>query len=322
MNAPTSKRHLLTVMLEDYFHVEAFSRLIQRGQWSRFEPRLEQNTLRALDLLDRFNVKATFFSHGWVAERHPEIIREVARRGHEVASRGLYHRSGRPVTREEFREDLLRSREAVERASGQKVYGYRAAHRWTSPTELWKLDTLAEEGYAYDSSLAPVSRAFRRESWRRFAHQHKNADHAIWEFPVSTYEFAGWSVPIAGGNYSRQLPHTLLKRAVENWHRTNDAPLVMYAHVWEFDPEQPRITSASSLTKLRHYRNLDKMRWVLEDYFQKYQFTGIADYLGLDPQSPAALHVVPTSTEVASKEHESPYLLAAAVPENLTVTAA
>lgn len=275
------KRHLLTVMLEDYFHVAAFHGLIQRGQWYRFETRFEQNTLKALDLLDRYNIKATFFVLGWVAEKQPEIVKEVARRGHELASRGLYHRSTRGITAAEFRDDLKRARAAVERASGARVLGYRAARRWSSPADLWALDILAEEGYAYDSSLVPLSRGFRAEPWRRFAHEHQSGDKSIWEFPVSTLNLLGWGVPIAGGNYFRQFPHTLLKHAVERWHRANDAPFVMYTHVWELDPRQPRISGASSLAKLRHYRNLDKVAWVLEEYFKKYKFVGVADYLGL-----------------------------------------
>src|SRR5450432_546606 len=131
---PTTRKHsLLTVMLEDYFHVAAFNGLIQRSQWDRFETRLENNTLRALDLLDRFDIKATFFVLGWVADRQPDLIKEVARRGHELGNRGLYQRSTRRMTPDEFRDDLRRSRDAVERASETNVVGYRAARRWSSP---------------------------------------------------------------------------------------------------------------------------------------------------------------------------------------------
>ncbi|HVF49572.1 MAG TPA: XrtA system polysaccharide deacetylase [Pyrinomonadaceae bacterium] len=276
------KRHLLTILLEDYFHVVAFEGLIQRRQWYRFETRFEQNTLKALDLLDRHRIKATFFVLGWIAENQPELVREVARRGHEIASRGLYrHRRARPMTPAEFREDVVRSREAIERASGAEVLGFRAARRWSRPSDLWALDVLAREGYAYDSSLAPISKGFRAEPWRRFAHRHACGDKEIWEFPISTCNLLGWRLPIAGGNYFRQIPHTLLKHVVEHWHQTYDAPFMMYAHVWELDPEQPRITGASPLARLRHYRNLDKMRWVLEDYINRYKFVGVGEYLGL-----------------------------------------
>ena len=172
------------------------------------------------------------------------------------------------------------------------MLGYRAARRWSSPSDLWALDILAQEGYAYDSSLHPISRAFSREPWRRFAHQHHFGDKTIWEFPVSTLNLLGWSIPIAGGNYFRQFPYTLLKHAVEHWHRTCDAPFVMYTHVWELDPAQPRISGASPLAKVRHYRNLDKVAWVLEEYFKRYRFVGVADYLGLSrarPESPLVI---------------------------------
>ena len=156
------KQHLLTIMLEDYFHVAAFEGLIQHSQWYRFETRFEQNTLKALDLLDRFNVKATFFVLGWVADKQPEIVREVARRGHELGSRGLYHRDIKGMTPAEFRDDLARSRDALERACGAKVVGYRAARRWTRPSDLWALDILAEEGYVTIPSCPPP-RSFKRE---------------------------------------------------------------------------------------------------------------------------------------------------------------
>jgi polysaccharide deacetylase family protein (PEP-CTERM system associated) len=309
----TQKQHLFTVLLEDYFHVGAFNGLIQRGQWYRFETRFEQNTLKALDLLDRFNIKATFFVMGWVADRHPEIVREVARRGHEIGSRGLYQRRRtRQMTPDEFREDLRRTREAVELASGTKVHGFRAARRWTSASDLWMLDVLAEEGYAYDSSLVPISRDFNDEPRRRYAHQHQAGEKPIWEFPLSTCNVLGWRLPVAGGNYFRQFPHTMLKHVVAHWDRTQDAPFVMYAHVWELDPEQPRISSASRLTKLRHYRNLDKMSWVLEDYFNKYKFTGIARYLGLEqPAISAQGNSEQAATELEARvERRRPLLIA------------
>ena len=278
---PASKRHVLTVAMEDYFHVGAFNQLIQRGQWYRFPTRFEQNTLRTLDLLDRFHIKATFFVLGWIADRQPDIVREVVKRGHEIADRGYYHRSVHQMTPKEFREDLARSREALERASQTKILGYRVAHQWFSPADLWALEVLAEEGYAYDSSIVPLEKSFRADAQSRFVHLHRCGDKQIWEFPLSTLDIAGWRVPVAGGNYFRQFPHTLVKKAVEHWDRKYDVPFVMYFHVWELDPEQPRINVASPLARVRHYRNLDKMAWVLEDYFTKYQFVGVAEYLGL-----------------------------------------
>ena len=195
-----SKRHILTVGLDDYYHAEALKGSIHPSQWYRFESRLEQNTLKVLDLLDRFHTHATFFVMGWVAERCPEIVREVARRGHEIANQGYFHRGVREMSPSEFRDDLNRSRSAVEAASGLKVIGNRCARALTHPEDIWSLDVLAEEGYVYDSSLRPIFRSFHSQPWRRFVHRHQFGDKQLWEFPYSTWECLGYAFPIAGGN--------------------------------------------------------------------------------------------------------------------------
>ena len=140
------KRHLLTIALEDYFQVEAFHNLIPQGQWYRFESRLENNTRKALALLDRFAMRATFFVPGWIGDQYPELVRTVAERGHEIASQGYYHKSVRQMEPAEFRDDLARAREALEKAAGMRVLGYRVAHRWFAARDLWALEVLAKEG--------------------------------------------------------------------------------------------------------------------------------------------------------------------------------
>lgn len=277
-----TKPHLLTIALEDYYHLGAFNRLIQRGEWYRFEPRLERNTRRALDLLDSCQQRATFFVLGWVADTMPELVAEIASRGHEIASKGYYHRSIQGMTPSEFAEDLLRAREALQRASGQRIHGYRVADRWFGAEDLWALDVLANQGYAYDSSIGPIGRSFASEPWRRFAHTHKAGERTIWEFPISAVEWLGWMVPIAGGNWFRQLPPFLVRRAVARWDRHCPAPYVMYFHVWELDPEQPKISAAPWLQRVRTYRNLDRMPERLREYLTRYRFTSIAGHLGLD----------------------------------------
>jgi polysaccharide deacetylase family protein (PEP-CTERM system associated) len=281
----TERRHLLTVLLEDYFHVGAFNGLIERDKWYRFEPRFEKNTLKTLDFLDRFGIKATFFVLGWVAEKQPDLVREVARRGHEIGSRGYYHRSLRHMSSGEFRTDLARSREALERACGKKIFGYRAARRLILPADSWALDVLAQEGYTYDSSVLPTVGSLRANPSHRFAYRHRSSDSELWEFPIPTTNLLGVPVPILGGNYSRQIPHTILRHVVQHWHQSYEAPLVLYFHVWELDPGQPRISGASPLMRLRHYRGLDKMSWLLEEYFRQYRFSSFAEYLGLGDES-------------------------------------
>jgi polysaccharide deacetylase family protein (PEP-CTERM system associated) len=281
------RKHLLTVVIEDYFHVAAFERVIRREQWYRFETRLERNTLHALELLDAHHAKATFFVLGWVADRHPEIVKEVAARGHEIATCGYHHRPISELSPDDLRDELRRSRDVLQDITGRQTLGFRSSHGWIGPEQLWALDVIAEEGFAYDSSLMPMFRSFGKEQFRRFIHPHEHNGRKIWEVPPATWQWGGWSVPIAGGNYFRQFPHTLLRRAFQNWDQRYSQPFVIYFHVWELDPQQPQVAAASSWSQLRHYRNLDKMDWVLDDYLSTYRFGSIAEYLGLRPEAVA-----------------------------------
>jgi polysaccharide deacetylase family protein (PEP-CTERM system associated) len=274
----TNKKHLLTVLVEDYFHVGAFENLIQQRNWSRFEPRYEQNTLKTLDLLDEFDTKATFFVLGWIAEQNPKLIREIVSRGHEVASRGFYHRSLKNLTADEFREDLRRTNKALEDAAGQKIIGYRSAEKLNYEKDSWIFDVLAEEGFFYDASFLPTK---SDDKAKRFAHQIHTGGKVIHEFPYSTRNLGVGLLPIAGGNYFRQIPFTIMRRAVNDWTQRYEEPFVMYFHVWEMDAEQPRINAASAYNRVRHYRKLDKMEWIIKEILQKYEFCDTAEFLGL-----------------------------------------
>jgi polysaccharide deacetylase family protein (PEP-CTERM system associated) len=278
MLRPTNQRPLLTILVEDYFHVGAFENLIQQRNWSNFEPRYEQNTLKALDLLDQHNTKATFFVLGWIAEQNAALVREIVDRGHEIASRGYYHRSLKNLTNEEFREDLRRTNRAIETACGRRPIGYRAAEKLHFPGNDWIFDVLAEEGFAYDASFLPK---LHDDAHRRYAHQVHTGGKAIWEFPYATRDMGVWLLPISGGNYFRQIPYTLMRHAVQRWTHKSDAPFVFYFHVWELDPEQPRISAASQYNRIRHYRKLDKMEWVLHENLELYNCVSIAEHLGL-----------------------------------------
>lgn len=279
MSAEKKKQtSLLTILVEDYFHVGAFENLIQQRNWQNFEPRYENNTLKTLDLLDRYDTKATFFVLGWIAETNPDLVREIARRGHEVASRGFYHRSPRNLTPNEFREDLRLTNQVIESACGQKVAGYRAAEKLAFDQSGWVLDTLADEGFKYDASFLPTSKT---EKTRRVAHEIQIGDNKIWEFPYATTDFGVGLLPISGGNYFRQLPYTLMRKAVKSWHEHHEDPFTFYFHVWELDPEQPRISAASRYNRIRHYRKLDKMEWILHENLALYNCTSVADHLGL-----------------------------------------
>ena len=280
-----SRSHVLTVVLEDYYHLSPFKNIIERSRWHRFERRLEVGTRRTLAMLDEFNVRATFFVLGCVAETAPELVREIAERGHEVASKGYDHRGIKEMSPASFWEDIQRSREALENATGRAVLGYRVADRWLGPSDLWALDMLVEAGYRYDSSIRPVFRDFAGQPWRRFLHQHHGPAGSIWEVPASSAEILGFHVPVAGGNYFRQFPPMLIRRAIADWDRKVAAPFVMYFHTWELDPDQPRITSASLPATIRQYRNLHRMESIIREYLARYRFQGIADHLGLTPET-------------------------------------
>lgn len=274
----SKKKHLLTVLVEDYFHVGAFENLIQQRNWLHFEPRYEQNTLKTLDLLDQFNTKATFFVLGWIAKQKPKLIREIVDRGHEIASRGFYHRSLKNLSDEEFREDLRKTNRLLEDAGGQKVIGFRAAEKLNFETDAWIFNILAEEGFVYDASFLPTKKTDKQ---KRFAHQVHTDGKAIWEFPYATRNLGIGLLPISGGNYFRQIPYTLMRKAVRDWTNRYEEPFIFYFHVWELDPEQPRISAATRYNRIRHYRKLDKMEWILKENLQLYNFCDAAQFLGL-----------------------------------------
>ncbi|MFO0935672.1 MAG: polysaccharide deacetylase family protein [Gemmataceae bacterium] len=231
--------HVLTVNLEDYFQVGAFNKYVQWNKWGRFECRVEMNVARTLDLLDRHKAKATFFVLGWIAEHYPHVVAAVAERGHEVASRGYYHRTVRDLTPEEFRRDLDRAKHAIERITRRRVMGYRMADGWLEQQDMWVLDVLAEAGYAYDSSICPFGTKYFREPARRFPHPIHIDNRTLWEVPLSSSRLLGFDFPIAGGNWIRQMPSRPMKMLVDRWVNNHQSPLVMYFHTWELTRISP-----------------------------------------------------------------------------------
>lgn len=182
------RNHILSVVLEDYCHVGPVSRVVPPDYWPRFESRVQRNTERTLDLLDEMGAKATFFVLGWIAEHQPQVVAEVARRGHEIASKGYWHRSIRQMTPEDFRTDVRRSKQVIEAATGVAVRGFRIPRGGFGPRDLWALDILSEEGFLYDSSLRPLGTTFMSEPQRRFVHRHEANGRSIWEVPLSTWK--------------------------------------------------------------------------------------------------------------------------------------
>jgi polysaccharide deacetylase family protein (PEP-CTERM system associated) len=283
----SARTHILTVSVEDYFHGASLDGVVARKHWTRIESRLDTSLRQVLDLLAEHGVTATFFVLGWIAERQPEIVRLIRDRGHEIASRGYWPRGGvkgELPHPQELREELQRAREALEAAGSNRIVGYRHPRWIMRPEELWVIDVLVEEGYLYDSSVNPILRRFARDPRWFEAHQHRHSvsNQSMWVLPVSTVSLFGLRVTISGGNYVRQFPHPLLREAVSWWDRTRSTPLVFYFQPWEIDRDQPQIRGLSRLQSIRQYRKLGKTRDVLREYFQRYRFQSIGEYLGLD----------------------------------------
>jgi len=252
-------RNALSIDVEEYFQVGAFETVLDRADWDRLESRVEQATDRILGLLADRQVHATFFVLGWIAERHPALIARIAAGGHEVASHGWDHARVFTLTAESFRADLRRARGTIEDASGQAVRGYRAPSFSIDQRTPWAHPVLAEEGYAYSSSVAPI--AHDHYGWReapRFA-WHPVAGSPLIELPVTTVEIGGRRFAAAGGGFFRIYPYALSRWAVRRLNENDHRPAVVYLHPWEVDPDQPRIAGAPLKSRLRHYCRLDAM---------------------------------------------------------------
>jgi polysaccharide deacetylase family protein (PEP-CTERM system associated) len=244
----------MTVDVEDYFQVSAFESRVPFSTWPTYESRVCRNTQRLLAVFAEAGVHATFFVLGWTAERYPGLIRAIADAGHELGSHSYAHRLVYELTPAAFREDLRRARAAIEWASSQPVLGFRAPSFSITRRSLWALDVLAEEGYAYDSSIFPICRD-RYGVPGAPRHLHRVAGSPLWEMPPSTISCRGLNVPVAGGGYFRLFPYALTRRAIEHLNGEERQPAVVYLHPWELDPAQPRI-AAGPLSTFRHYVNL------------------------------------------------------------------
>lgn len=260
----------LTIDVEEHFQVHAFETVIDRSSWDRCPSRVVANTRRILLLLADLNLRATFFILGWVADRYPELVREIARQGHEIATHGYWHELVYRQTPAEFAADLRQSLDAIERACGIRATGYRAPAFSITKQSLWALEILRENHIRYDSSISPVSIHDRYgiSSANRFASQ---VCGDLWEFPVSTIRVGKQNWPVAGGGYFRLFPLWLTRRAIRSLNAQGQ-PAVVYLHPWEFDPDQPRVADAPWLSRFRHYVNLDKTERRLLALLKEFRF--------------------------------------------------
>ena len=247
----------LTVDVEDFFHVQAFADVIPRSTWDDLPRRVEQNTDRLLAQCARAGVAGTFFTLGWVAERHPALVRRIVAAGHELASHGYMHQRVDSQTPAEFRADVLRARLLLEDTGGVAVSGYRAPTFSVGPRTPWAFAILAETGHRYSSSVYPVRHdLYGAPDAPRLPYRH--AGTPVWEFPLTTLRAFGKNLPCSGGGYFRLLPYPLYRAALRRCNAAQHAPGIFYTHPWEIDPSQPRVPGAGRLSRFRHYNNLDK----------------------------------------------------------------
>ncbi len=249
----------LSVDVEDWFQVGAFEDVIERDNWAQLDDRVERNTHEVLALFDEAGVSATFFTLGWVAQRHGPLMRAVVDAGHEVASHGWDHQRVFNLGQQGFAEDIAKARSVLEDATGQMVVGYRAPSFSIDHRTPWAFEELAEQGYLYSSSVAPV--AHDHYGWAdapRFAFNPLPGSDLV-ELPVTTAMFGGKRMAAGGGGFFRVLPYAFSRWAIRQVNRDEGRPAMFYFHPWEIDPGQPRVAGAPIKSRLRHYTNLDRM---------------------------------------------------------------
>jgi len=253
----TAGPNALTCDVEDYFQVSAFEHLVPRSTWQQRECRISRNVAIALDLMSAARVRGTFFTLGWFARHHPDVVRRIADAGHEIASHGMEHNRVFHQSPAQFRCDISQSKKMLEDVSGAPVRGYRAASWSLDRRTPWAHEIMAEEGYAYSSSIYPI------------AHDHYGMPDAaitphypqpggILEIPATACPLLGRTWPAAGGGYFRLLPYRTSLWLIRRARRINGVPAIFYFHPWELDPGQPRMAGISAKTRFRHYLNLDR----------------------------------------------------------------
>lgn len=268
-----------SVDVEDYFQVEALREICPRSSWEECEDRITASTERVLRLLEAQGARGTFFVLGWVAERHPDLVRRIAAAGHEIASHGSDHELIYNQSPEAFRADVRRARHLLQDLSGQAVIGYRAPSYTIVARTQWALDVLEQEGYRYDSSIFPIARRrYGMPGAPRYPHRIALPEgRSIAEFPLPTVRFGPLNVPATGGAYTRLLPFAFQKWAVRRMLKAR-RPFILTIHPWELDPEQPRF-DVPRRTRWTHYHNLAKTEHRLARLLAMGTFRSLAEIL-------------------------------------------
>ncbi len=274
--------NILTVDLEDWFVVENLKQNVSSDQWDQLPSRIENTTRRLLEMFDNYNVRATFFVLGWIAERSPNLINEIAGLGHEVACHSFSHTRVDQLGEEAFRDDTRRAMDAITKATGIIPIGYRAPSWSINSSIPWAFEVLAELGFKYDSSIFPIKHDIYGESSapRRIFRKKLESGRSIFEIPASTIKFFGKNLPVCGGGYLRHSPYWYTAKMIRKLNKDNQ-PAVVYMHPWEIDEEQPRVEGLSMFQKFRQYGSISILRKKIEKLLGEFDFITAADYINI-----------------------------------------
>lgn len=269
----------LTIDVEDYFQVSAFAPHIDRADWDNRECRVERNVHRILDMLDQHSTQATFFTLGWIAQRYPQLIKQIVDRGHELASHGYGHERASDLTEAAFLEDVRSAKAILEDLSGQEIRGYRAPSFSIGKSNLWAFDCLAHTGHRYSSSIYPIAHDhYGMPDSPRFVYEVRPG---LLEVPITTLRAFGRNFPSSGGGYFRLLPYALSRWMLQRVNSTDRQSGIFYFHPWEIDTQQPRIPGIGAKTRFRHYVNIDRVEARLNQLLTDFRW-GRMDHIFLN----------------------------------------
>ena len=271
------KTNAMTVDVEDYFQVSAFESYIDKSQWDTLPHRVEQNTHRILDIFSENNVKATFFTLGWVAERYPQLINRIINEGHELACHGYEHTRVTEQSPEEFRLDIVKTKQLLEDLGGKEIKGYRAASYSIGADNLWAHEVLFEEGFKYSSSVYPVKHdLYGMPDAPRFMYE-PLINNDFKEIPISTIKLGNKNIPCGGGGFFRFYPYFFSQQAYQYINNKEQQSGIFYFHPWEIDPEQPKQQKLALKTRFRHYLNLNKMEHRIINLLRDFNWDSMAN---------------------------------------------
>ena len=260
----------LTIDVEDYFQVSAFAPYIRRDEWDARECRIERNVGRILELLGQRGIKATFFTLGWIAERYPQLVRDIVAGGHELASHGFGHERATDLSESAFTQDVQRAKMLLEDLAGVPVLGYRAPSFSIGTGNLWAFDVLARAGYRYSSSIYPIRHDhYGMPDSPRFAYQLTSG---LLEIPITTLRMGNRNLPSSGGGYFRLLPYALTRWMLRQVNQQDRESAIFYFHPWEIDPGQPRVSGIDLRTRFRHYVNIGRTEGRLQSLMDDFRW--------------------------------------------------